>query len=662
MICPECKKELEEFENAKFCPYCGTDLPNTSITNNGIDNNIMRRGSSQDRRNEKNDHRRSDFEAPKGKYFFYRPGDNAFARCTKIENGKYFFSCIDGASWFSRSQQNIDELLPDCRIGSCVWVRLRSLENSEKYYYAVEKIIDNNKYFEWKNLFRSRNVGDVVKLPVCSKERDCIYVAVGPNSTFKVSKDEISKDIDYYSIKINVPYDFKIIEVTAENGKKEQKLEMYSKTSRLWDELPDHINNREEVSFSRRAVERMLNDMDKFAKENLFDGQEPGLDLLIKILEKKYQEAYAKKQVTIKESAAGLRMDFDLGVRNQKGVPQSACFSKKTGMETWALVLIGFASAECIFTRYVYVPSWYRLLNELSDIVLEGEEWDYKGSTKGDKYILRQYLLFDFYKSWLDGLIIEENDEAIFNTGLVDNSYDEIYCYLKKNTNKDDFYERKWEFGYFACKSKGQRGKEIYRNFTVLPNSPTYVNMDHVSELYFDTSRHFESDYTHIIEDNLKRLPIHFLYEKLQYDSQIKTLLDTYRRTKSKSDLAAIDTLVKETPEFTRKLEDGLREAIMVAKKYCKWNYKTAIPIYYPRNNSISLLLPLKLSSDPKAPVDVALVVERLANGKYQGQTILTLEMAYQDARQICRPNSEWLSISNIIEEDADDEDDDGDQ
>lgn len=77
--------------------------------------------------------------------------------------------------------------------------------------------------------------------------------------------------------------------------------------------------------------------------------------------------------------------------------------------------------------------------------------------------------------------------------------------------------------------------------------------------------------------------------------------------------------------EFRRLLQDGLKDAIETAKKYCKWNYKTAIPIYYPRNNSISLLLPLKLCTGSNGAADVALVVERLLNGNYQGQTILTL-------------------------------------
>ena len=80
------------------------------------------------------------------------------------------------------------------------------------------------------------------------------------------------------------------------------------------------------------------------------------------------------------------------------------------------------------------------MLNEVSEMALGDEDWDYKGRGKDDKYILKQYLLFDFYKSWIDNLIIQEGGEALFNTGLVDSSYDDIYCYLifiKENGNLD---------------------------------------------------------------------------------------------------------------------------------------------------------------------------------------------------------------------------------
>jgi hypothetical protein len=39
---------------------------------------------------------------------------------------------------------------------------------------------------------------------------------------------------------------------------------------------------------------------------------------------------------------------------------------------------------------------------------------------------------------------------------------------------------------------------------------------------------------------------------------------------------------------------------------------------------------------------DLALVVST-KEGQYRGDTILTLDMAYSNARLLCRPDSDWL-------------------
>jgi Domain of unknown function (DUF3825) len=69
-----------------------------------------------------------------------------------------------------------------------------------------------------------------------------------------------------------------------------------------------------------------------------------------------------------------------------------------------------------------------------------------------------------------------------------------------------------------------------------------------------------------------------------------------------------------------------------------KRNYKTAIPQYY--DASIQLLLPLSLTDPSKA--DLALVVERFSDF-YRASTCLTLDMAYNNARQLAKPDRDWL-------------------
>lgn len=79
--------------------------------------------------------------------------------------------------------------------------------------------------------------------------------------------------------------------------------------------------------------------------------------------------------------------------------------------------------------------------------------------------------------------------------------------------------------------------------------------------------------------------------------------------------------------------------AIDTMKKKVSSNYKLAIPQYF--EGKVQLLLPLCLHSDDIP--DLALVVTKIGN-VYQGHTCLTLDMAYNNARLIAKPESNWLN------------------
>lgn len=89
-----------------------------------------------------------------------------------------------------------------------------------------------------------------------------------------------------------------------------------------------------------------------------------------------------------------------------------------------------------------------------------------------------------------------------------------------------------------------------------------------------------------------------------------------------------------------------LRDAVDVSIKRVEWNFKTAIPTYYPRVRKVQLLLPVCLVSDET--VDLALAVEKTASGSYLGHTALPLDWAYKNARLVCRPDSDWLAPDQI--------------
>jgi hypothetical protein len=100
-------------------------------------------------------------------------------------------------------------------------------------------------------------------------------------------------------------------------------------------------------------------------------------------------------------------------------------------------------------------------------------------------------------------------------------------------------------------------------------------------------------------------------------------------------------------------LADYLRMAIERALERIKWNYKTAVPQYFFSQHRMQLLLPLCIE-DPRR-VDLAIAVER-DGGAYVGRTILELDWAYNNARLIARPDSDWLTPNTIqrIEEELD--------
>ena len=80
--------------------------------------------------------------------------------------------------------------------------------------------------------------------------------------------------------------------------------------------------------------------------------------------------------------------------------------------------------------------------------------------------------------------------------------------------------------------------------------------------------------------------------------------------------------------------------AIDEVKKKVRTNYKIAVPQYY--DGKIQLLLPLYFTSGSSNP-DLALVAHKLNDNTYTARTCLTLKVAYNNARLIVKPQSNWL-------------------
>lgn len=286
-------------------------------------------------------------------------------------------------------------------------------------------------------------------------------------------------------------------------------------------------------------------------------------------------------------------------------------------------------------------------IKSLKELALN-ERWFYKNQNSSNPYpILSSYIKYTFYRlSKESGKILVKDNLAAFNTGLVDKRYEPIFALFVKTPNA----LRPWRLDSF-CIAGEDEGKQIAKKFSPLPPRAHYF--DKVADMLYDTlSPKPVLDWNHIVLENVDRLPLDFVEENAPKSFEVKKpdKMTFQDREHYFDDLASA---IKNDTKAYRNITNRFKDALDLALKRIEWNFKTAIPIYFPTQNKMSLLLPLSLLDDEK--VDIALVVEKTESGNYLGHTILPLEWAYSNARLVCRPDSDWLVVDDI-EPDFDEE------
>lgn len=296
-------------------------------------------------------------------------------------------------------------------------------------------------------------------------------------------------------------------------------------------------------------------------------------------------------------------------------------------------------------TDWAYLGHYPTMIDKLKSLALE-EDWVKETDNEGQVSYrgLSTYLHYTFYKLHSeDKIIISKSKQyAVFNTGLVDHKYDSIFALFTSNENKD---KQLWRFLGFCINGEDRNGKNLVNYFgDNLPEPPSYF-VDN-KDMFYDISQGEPiCDFTHIIIENVERLPYEFIERNApnKFDVRNPDELTGKERNEYFENLKhAINNDSKSQRSFKRDLESSLELAI----KRVRWNYKSAIPMYYPRNNKMCFLLPLCLVDDNV--VDLALVVSKGDSGKYQGETIYLLNWAYGCARLVCRPDSDWLNLNKI--------------
>ncbi|WP_294909533.1 DUF3825 domain-containing protein, partial [uncultured Ruminococcus sp.] len=187
-----------------------------------------------------------------------------------------------------------------------------------------------------------------------------------------------------------------------------------------------------------------------------------------------------------------------------------------------------------------------------------------------------------------------DGNYACFNLGLFTKQYERVYFLIKKESKPDD--DKDWSF----CGFEKESSPSLFC-FNELPPKVNFISK--VEDLVFDINCPIRVNAAHILSnpDNVSRLP-----DNLQSAPNLQTIFEG---------------------------------AVQLAIKKVDANYKTAVPQYY--DGKIQFLLPLSLSGDLEK-IDVVMAISKI-NGFYRGNTCLTLDMAYNNARLIAKPDTPWL-------------------
>ncbi len=255
---------------------------------------------------------------------------------------------------------------------------------------------------------------------------------------------------------------------------------------------------------------------------------------------------------------------------------------------------------------------WYscRKLVELAQIEnwesFEEREDGLPKFPRGNLQILSSYLNYTFMRLQEEGKVLVANtkDRACFNTGLLDRRFGEdIYAFFNRNCRGQGFQD--WCFQMFCTRSEAMR-QNLLKGFGDFPLFAEYYNRANYRDLFFDFEYEKIVLSPHILDDRAFRFP-------------------------------------RRLPRDLNVLYGLIQGAVQGLYARLRRNYKLAVPHWH--DGHIQLLLPLCLADSSKA--DLALLVERNDEQKcYFAKTILTMDMAYQDARLICRPDSDWLRVN----------------
>lgn len=259
-----------------------------------------------------------------------------------------------------------------------------------------------------------------------------------------------------------------------------------------------------------------------------------------------------------------------------------------------------------LLKRFAFTGNRESLNSKLDFLIriAENELWTQTDSTAGwVNSTIFYYIVHTFDRCFNQNKIEVSDDEtvAVFNTGLMTPQGDEIYCSFTKSLYYNELNPRS---NYWHLKGFETEGSKRFIELNVKkPELATYF--DDFNDLYFDPKKDVVLNFDHIYDDNFERLPL---------------------------ELQSLDK------EIARHVFEGFLD---FTKKKITRNNRIPVPQFY--NEKIMFLIPVIVFGTKT----VVIALEEI-NGTYVGNTVLTMGMAYNCARLINRPESDWLISKEI--------------
>lgn len=283
---------------------------------------------------------------------------------------------------------------------------------------------------------------------------------------------------------------------------------------------------------------------------------------------------------------------------------------------------------------FAFLPNYPEPLERLAGLA-RPEPWG-----KGLRY-LKSYFNQVYDRAYGTPCMAASKDgtHQCFHTGLYSAQFRPIYAVFTKNERPD---AQPWFFRGFAIEGSRGLGEVLAELWEELPVPPAFnSNPGELILMSEEVSR--DVDWEHLVLDFVHRWPKDWLDRTFGGRIVLQDIRG-WEREDASAYFSELRDAIRAEHALLRTLIADAQEMFAVTLRRHRSDCRAAIPLWMGKEGRIGWGLPLA-SRDVESP-DVVLALERDADGFAMATSVLTPEMAYNNARVFGRPESPWLNAA----------------